>query len=242
MKRKRLVVFMLIILLLGTLAYYKTDIQGNVIIDYPKENATVLRIIDGDTIETDLGMIRLLGINTPEKGKFYYSEAKEYLQKIENQSIQILRDKTNYDKYDRKLRYVFYENKNLNIALVERGFGTAYMTEELRYEEKILRAQKLAQDQESRIWKKSNEKCASCINLIELNAEDEFFILENSCDYGCDLNAWYVKDASRNVFYLDMIYAKRQQTINSTKHVWNNDHDEFFLRDKNGLLVIHYSY
>jgi len=28
----------------------------------------------------------------------------------------------------------------------------------------------------------------------------------------------------------------------SSKSIWNNDHDEFFLRDKEGKLVIYYSY
>ena len=39
------------------------------------------RIIDGDTIESDIGNIRLLGINTPERGEKYYNEARDFLKK-----------------------------------------------------------------------------------------------------------------------------------------------------------------
>ena len=99
----------------------KKEIQGNAIIDYPRENATVLRVIDGDTIETDLGIIRLLGINAPEKYKHYSEDATEFLMQIKNQTIEVLRDRIDEDKYDRKLRYIYFEGKNLNIDIVEKG-------------------------------------------------------------------------------------------------------------------------
>ncbi len=74
MKLKRLFIFILIIILLGLLAYYYPNIESlatgksisNANQEYPREPATVIRVVDGDTIETDLGTIRLLGINTPK--------------------------------------------------------------------------------------------------------------------------------------------------------------------------------
>jgi len=46
-------------------------------------SAIVPRIIDGDTIELQNGeRVRLLGINTPEKGQPYYEEATNRLQEL----------------------------------------------------------------------------------------------------------------------------------------------------------------
>jgi endonuclease YncB( thermonuclease family) len=69
--KKRLFIFLLIILLLALLAYYYPYLTGMFVsnnnINYPKEPAILLRVIDGDTIEVDLNdskqTIRLLGIN-----------------------------------------------------------------------------------------------------------------------------------------------------------------------------------
>ena len=46
------------------------------------QGAKVIRVIDGDTIEIELGSlkqrVRYIGIDTPEKDKPFYEEAKEY--------------------------------------------------------------------------------------------------------------------------------------------------------------------
>jgi len=156
MKIKRLGVFFLIILILGIIAYYKTDIQGNAIIGYELENARVLRIIDGDTIEVNLSgnkeTIRLLGMDTPERGEGLYLEAKEFLEVIENQTVGLLRDWDDEGKYYRKLRYVFYEGKNLNIEIVERGLAEVHYEDGLVYKDELFRAEKLAKDLEVGIW------------------------------------------------------------------------------------------
>lgn len=68
---KRLIIFLLIIILLALLSYYYPYLQSittgksiiNDDINYQKEPAFVTRVVDGDTIETNLGTIRLLGIN-----------------------------------------------------------------------------------------------------------------------------------------------------------------------------------
>ena len=65
--------FFLIIICLGLFSVYYPNLTGqSVFEEYEFEEAIVIRVIDGDTIETDLGTVRLLGINTPEKGKPYY--------------------------------------------------------------------------------------------------------------------------------------------------------------------------
>ncbi len=68
MKLKRLFIFLLIILALAIFSYFYPALTGNITNNqqqttYQKEPAFVTKVIDGDTIETDLGTIRLLGIN-----------------------------------------------------------------------------------------------------------------------------------------------------------------------------------
>ena len=73
-------------------------------------------VCDGETI-------RLLGIDTPEKGEEYYQEAKDYLLIVEGKDVNILRDWDDLGKYYRKLRYIFYENRLINVEIVEKGLG-----------------------------------------------------------------------------------------------------------------------
>ena len=71
MKVKRLLVFLIVILLLSFLAVYYPHFTGKSILDsqnYEKEQAFVTRVVDGDTLVYRIGNIsqscRLLGINT----------------------------------------------------------------------------------------------------------------------------------------------------------------------------------
>ena len=78
MKLKRISIFLLIIILLGLLAYFYPEVQsiatGKSIIptntNYQPEPAIVTRVVDGDTIHVNINgtdeTIRLLGLNNPK--------------------------------------------------------------------------------------------------------------------------------------------------------------------------------
>lgn len=250
---KRLIIFLLIIALLSVFSVYYPEIQeitGNDVkqVEYDKEQALLTRVIDGDTIkvifpsESEEESIRLLGINTPEKKMPYANASSNFLKEFENKTIYLLRDKEDIDKYNRKLRYLFYEDRFLNLEILENGFANAYYYSDLIYEKELLRAETQARELELGIWTKSGEQCASCITLVNLNATSETFILENFCDFDCELEGWFVKDAGRNVIYLEKIKANKQSIFNSSKDIWNNEGDAFFLFDKTGRLVFYYKY
>ena len=153
MKWKRVCIFALVVILLGLLSIFQPYLTGERINQqYEKEGCFVNRIIDGDTLVCNNETIRLLGIDTPERGETYYQEAKDFLMQVENQDIYILRDWDNRGKYYRKLRYIFYENRLLNIEILEKGLGKAFMTEKLKYEDKLLDAEKFAKDNRLGIW------------------------------------------------------------------------------------------
>lgn len=244
MKYFRLLIFFIIIIGLSVFSIIYPKLTGRAIEpEYEKESAMLIRVIDGDTIETDLGKVRLLGINTPEKKMPFSNESKEFLKEFENKTIQLLRDKEDTDKYNRKLRYLFYNNRFLNIEILENGFASSYMTKNLKYEKEILRTEEYARKSGLGIWQKSQEKCAeeNCIKLEELNETAEYFIIKNICGFSCILEGWFVKDAGRNTFWLKTIKPNEEQIFNSSS-VWNNDADNLFMFDKKGKLVIYYSY
>lgn len=114
------------------------------------EEAKLIRVIDGDTIEVELNntqySVRLIGINTPEsvapdnyktKNSIEGTEAsntvKDMLSDIE--TIYLQKDISDTDKYDRLLRYVWLEKptnendineistKMLNAILVNKGIA-----------------------------------------------------------------------------------------------------------------------
>lgn len=226
----------------GQITGKAVDGSSNTGSDYERESAFILRAVDGDTIVTDKGEVRLLGINTPEKKRYYYLEAKNFLAGFENKSVEILRDDEDVDKYSRKLRYVFYEGRLLNVEILEKGLATSFMLSELKYEEKLRTAEEFAMDNRAGLWERSSDKCAGCIALSELNAEEEFFVIENICDFDCDLDGWEVKDDANHFFKLEDLNGHENQTYASDIKVWNDDADRFFMRDESGMLVVFYEY
>lgn len=94
------------------------------------ETAAVVDIIDGDTIDVDLGgqtyRVRYIGINTPERDQPCYSEATEANRAlVENQTVTLVRDVSETDRYGRLLRYVYVGQTFVNAELVRTGYAEA---------------------------------------------------------------------------------------------------------------------
>jgi len=103
---------------------------------YEKEKAIVTNVIDGDTIITSGGeRIRLLGIDSPEKGEYTYKEAKARLEQlVEQKEVSLLREKEDRDQYDRLLRWIFLNDTNINLLLVQEGLARCYFYETSKYQ------------------------------------------------------------------------------------------------------------
>jgi len=219
----------------------------------------VNRVIDGDTIVVsgDIGdqvHIRLLGINTPEHGQAISQDATDFLKKeIEGKDVELLRDISDTDQYKRKLRYIFYQNKLINIDIVQMGLAPTLMIKGLKYEEKLKAAEDFARNNKLGLWQKSKDICSSCIKLDQLDYTNEYFILDNTCSFNCELKGWFVKDDANHFFYLEKMgpgesvkYLSAGALDSNKKPVkgdiWNNDGDRFFMRDSNGGLVVFYEY
>jgi hypothetical protein len=85
-------------------------------------------VIDGDTIEVaDGARIRLIGIDTPERGECGYSEATAYLAGLVGRSAVVLVSgaRDDVDRYGRVLRYVEVEGIDANLEMIRSGFAIA---------------------------------------------------------------------------------------------------------------------
>ncbi len=233
----RLLLFLAIMILLVDLAYLYPRLTGR-IVRYEPETAIVTKVLDGDTLEADnQTRVRLLCINAPERGRAFYEEAKRELEKLENKEVDLLRDKEDKDRYNRTLRYVFYGSSSINKKLLEKGLAHVYLCEDLRFEKELRKEEQEAREDGKGIWKKSSSKCAGCIELLELNPEEEFFILKNDCEHSCSLEG---KDEANHFFKIEL-EGREEKRIESKGNVWNNEGDSLFLRDEDGL-VLYYSY
>jgi micrococcal nuclease len=235
MRLSRFLAFLAVVILIINVAYFYPRFTGKGV--YEPETVNMVEVIDGDTFKTEESDVRLLCINTPEKNKPYYQEAKDFLLQFQGGEVQILRDKEDLDKYNRKLRFVFLGKRFINKELVEKGLATVYMCEGTPYDSDIKESEDNAREKQVGLWKKSTSNCSNCIELVELNATAEYFILKNKCSYSCEFEA---KDEANHFFQITL-EAKEQKKIESKEKVWNDDGDRLFLRDEQGL-ILYYKY
>lgn len=99
----------------------------------PSESDTgsvrVLHVIDGDTIITTVGTVRLIGIDAPEKDECGYIEATEKLRElVDNKDVMLIPDSLNEtkDKYGRLLRYIEIYGKDIGEVLLKEGYSDLY--------------------------------------------------------------------------------------------------------------------
>lgn len=210
------------------------------------EYVFIERVIDGDTVVANGTSIRMLGINTPEKGEMYYSEAKAFLENLVlNKSVRI--ERHGKDLYKRDLAFLFIDDENLNVKIVENGFANVYILDNKIYETQLREAWENCVNKNINFCKKSDDKCANCISLKELDYKKDIAVFENVCDFDCNLNGWSIKDEGRKKFVFDSV-LKSDESVEVTaddfgqEYVWTDTGDTLFLRDKDGGLVLWESY
>ena len=227
-------------------------------IDY--EIVHVERVIDGDTIVADNNSTRLLGINSPEKGELYYEEAKEFLENlILNKSVRLKFGKDKYDRYNRVLAYVYFENKNVNLEIVKQGLANFYFPsgKDVYYSD-FKKAWEECVNDNINLCEASVDECAECVKLNELNYNSQTVVLYNKCNLQCDLTGWNIKDEGRKNFIFPSFILESQKEViievgegtntnnklfwTGETYVWTRSGDSLFLRDEDGKLVLWESY
>lgn len=260
MKIRKSHIIGIILIIIGIIAFnynfFDTKLE-QFIEEYEKDN--VSRIIDGDTIETEnTGKIRLLGIDTPERGEKYYEEAKEFLKnKIENKTIRLKFGNEKEGRYGRTLAFIIYNGKNLNKEIVEEGLSNPYFPgrKNPEYPEFKSAWNKCIKNNKN-LCESSKHKCSKCIELTEFDQEKEKTTFENTCSLQCNLKGWKINDEGGKefVFPKTILNPKDKITVKVSKnksnpkentiiwqrdsYVWTRGGDTLFIRDNQGKLVL----
>lgn len=143
----------------------KESSPSTAVIDPKFEKVKVLRVIDGDTIDTNIGRIRYIGVDTPETvdprrgvqcfGKDASDENKRL---VEGKQVYLEKDVSETDKFRRLLRYVYLELDDgqllfVNDYLVRQGFAqTVTYPPDVKYIDQFTQAQRQARENQRGLW------------------------------------------------------------------------------------------
>ncbi len=84
-------------------------------------------VIDGDTLDTPEGRVRLFGIDAPERGERCYGQAASALRKLAGRTVRVEPGPRASDPGGRLLLYVFTQGGNsIDEILVEHGLARAW--------------------------------------------------------------------------------------------------------------------
>lgn len=106
---------------------------------YPNAEATLIGVVDGDTIKVDYrGMVekvRLIGVNTPERGERLYEEATLFTaREVAGKALRLEFDRGRRDRYGRLLAYVYLpDGAMVNADLIRHGYSCAYTRFPFKY-------------------------------------------------------------------------------------------------------------
>jgi micrococcal nuclease len=129
--------------------------------------ATVVRVVDGDTLIVDLGgrdeKVRLIGIDTPETVdprqpvECFGKQASDHLKKLlpPGTAVRLERDAEERDRYGRLLAYVhrLSDQQFINLALVRDGFANQLtIAPNVTYTDEFRRAERAARAAGSGLW------------------------------------------------------------------------------------------
>ena len=176
------------------------------------ETGIVERVIDGDTIVVNGSSVRLLGINTPEKGEVFFDNATSFLEEqVLGKEVVLRFGKEKYDMYNRKLSYVFIGRENINKKIIENGYANFYFPKgEDLYSKDLRQAWETCLEQNVNLCEKSEE---TCIVLDDWNIKEQKVVLKNICNESVNISGWSVKDEGRKIYFFENIILKPNEEI-----------------------------
>lgn len=214
-------------------------------------------IYDGDTVEveTDGGVVdvRLLDINAPETDECFHQESRDHLiDTLKGLNVR-LETGDSLDQYGRTLAYVWDDDRNVNVELVEMGLaiattpntGSGFLAEESK-----------AFDAGLGLWAPSacGSSSRSEVAIGALEPSGETVLIVNQEPVAVDLSGWTLRDESSRHRYRfpegSTLRPGGQLTIDSdSPHwdpggspVWNNDGDMALLLNRDGRVVDRWRY
>ena len=115
----------------------------------------VAKVIDGDTVVLENGEhVRYIGMDTPEKGRPYYKEAKnENRRLVEGKKVRLEYDVGRTDQYGRTLAYAYAGDIFVNAELIRNGYAMIYtFPPNVKYYKTFLSLQEEARKGKRGLW------------------------------------------------------------------------------------------
>jgi micrococcal nuclease len=124
----------------------------------------VLRVIDGDTVEVQMGgrreRVRYIGVDTPESvapnqpvecfGREASARNKEL---VEGKRVRLEKDVSDTDRFGRLLRYVWLGDEQINARLIAEGYANvATFPPDVRHQDLYRRLQNDARTAARGLW------------------------------------------------------------------------------------------
>ena len=207
------------------------------------EIVKVAKVYDGDTIKLRDGRkIRLIGINTPERGhdgkqdEPFYSAAKNQLQNIiqqNNYQIKIAFGKDKHDRYKRILAHIFtMDNENITATLIKNGMGfTIAIPPNVQLLDCYQKAELEAQKQNIGIW---DHQYSQAIDVTSLKKSTRGFHLikgtvdrigESRSSFWLNLNSksgvkFALRIMKKNLSYFNKFHPKNLINRQLTARGW----------------------
>ena len=105
-------------------------LEGVVTTEDGKETGTVVKVVDGDTIDVSINgqiyRVRYIGMNTPESNEPCGNDATvANVNLVSGQTVTLVKDISETDRFDRLLRYVYVGDIFVNAELVAQGYAEA---------------------------------------------------------------------------------------------------------------------
>jgi micrococcal nuclease len=149
---KLLAFFAVVALAVGAFVLLTRDGSGS--------EAVVERVIDGDTIAlTDGARVRLVQIDAPERrDECYGNEATDLTRRLlpPGTKVRIEQDPAldQEDRFGRKLAYVWKDDEDVNLTLVEEGAAGVWFFDgdRGRYADELLGAAERAREERKGLW------------------------------------------------------------------------------------------
>ncbi len=175
--------------------------------------ASVLEVVDGDTLIAEVDgvreSVRLIGINTPERGACVSQEATDRLADLVSEGeVSLVDDVSDRDEFGRLLRYVLVGAADAGRQLVEEGLAVArrYPPDVARAEE-YEAAEDSARDAGIGLW--ADDPCgtgSAPLGILDVSANapgddatnpnGEWVEIVNSSEEVVSLEGWGIADES----------------------------------------------
>lgn len=198
--------------------------------------ARVVNVIDGDTIDVEINgqiyRVRYIGVDTPERGDPFYSEATNFNRSlVEGKTVYLQKDVSETDRYDRLLRYVYLEDGTfVNLVLVCEGYAQVLtVPPDVAHADDFLACEQQARNAGKGLWSiqptstptpvQSDNSIGVIISYIYYdgqkgrNEPDEYAVIKNISGIPVNIGGWRLNagDPGQDFIFPDFVLQPGQE-------------------------------